>query len=371
MSENGRSNEEVTLVTGFPAYTAVRMIRRIAEAEPKTRLLLLAREKFRRAAEELARDLPEPQRVEVLVGDVCDMDLGLSGAEYRALTACVTTIHHLASIYYLGVPRELTQRVNIDGTRGMLDFAVDCTRLKRFCHYSTAQVSGKRVGVILEEELDEGQRFRNVYEETKFESERLVQSAARRLPTTVFRPGVIVGDSKTGEIDKFDGPYYLVVLIVGSPVDLHLPLPGKGSAPLPIVPIDYVIDAAYALSRDGRAVGRTFHLTDPCPLSARTVYEIVAARAGKKPPRGIIPPSLARAVLRTPWLDRLAAPLAFLEAFNHLAFYNPRGTLELLRGTGIECPPFETYVDRLIGYVQKVQAARRSKLEDEVFDPFD
>ena len=96
-------------------------------------------------------------------------------------------------------------------------------------HWSTAQVSGARSGVILEEELDCGQRFRNVYEETKFRAERMVRDAARRLPITILRPGIIVGDSKTGEIDKFDGPYYLLVLIVSSPIDVHLPLPGRGN----------------------------------------------------------------------------------------------------------------------------------------------
>ena len=90
-------------------------------------------------------------------------------------------------------------------------------------------MSGSRAGVVLEEELDDGQRFHNVYEETKFRAERLVQDAARTLPVTILRPGVIVGDSRTGEIDKFDGPYYLIVLIVASPLDVHLPLPGRGT----------------------------------------------------------------------------------------------------------------------------------------------
>ena len=205
------------------------------------------------------------------------MDLGLPGPDYKALAAEVTAIHHTAAVYYLGAKRELVERVNVDGTRTMLELAGDCARLRRFVHWSTAQVSGSRSGVILEEELDCGQRFRNVYEETKFRAERMVRDAARRLPVTILRPGIIVGDSKTGEIDKFDGPYYLLVLIVSSPIDVHLPLPGRGSSPLNLVPIDFVVDAATALSRDPRAVGGTFHLTDPAPFAARTVYELVAA----------------------------------------------------------------------------------------------
>jgi len=162
------------------------------------------------------------------------------------------------------------------------------------------------------------------------------------------------------------------VLIVSSPLDVSLPLPGRGSAPLHLAPIDFVVDAAWQLQGDERAIGRTFHLVDPSPLAARTVYEIIAARAHKKTPRGFIPAGLARALLRAPGLERLArAPLAFLESFNHMAFYNARNTLALLRGTDLECPPFESYVEHLIRYVRDVHAARKAQLEEEVFDPFD
>jgi thioester reductase-like protein len=364
---------DVTLVTGFPAFTARRMARKVVESDRRGRVYLLARPKFRADAEEFVRSLSDGSgRATVLEGDVCDMDLGLAGSEYRELAGEVTAIHHLASIYYLGVKREVAERVNVAGTRAILDLARECKRLRRLCHFSTAQVSGARSGVILEEELDCGQRFRNVYEETKFRAERLMAEAAAKLPITILRPGVIVGDSKSGEIDKFDGPYYLLVLIVTSKLDVHLPLPGRGSAPLQLVPIDYVVDAAHALSLDPRAVGGTFHLTDPSPFASRTVYELIAEHAGKKLPRGSIPTGLARAVLRAPGLERLArAPLAFLESFNHMAVYNCRRALALLDGTGVRCPPFDTYVDALVKYVREVQEARRQKLEEEVFDPFD
>ena len=364
---------EAVLVTGFPAFSATRMVQKIVATDPGASVFLLAREKFRAPAEAFIDRLPGAQRVRVrvVVGDVCDMDLGLAGSEVRELEDQVTTIHHLAGIYHLGVERALAERVNVEGTRGVIEFAGECRRLRRLCHWSTASVSGRRKGVVLEEELDEGQPFRNFWEETKFEAEKLARAAARRLPVTVFRPGVIVGDSKTGEIDKLDGPYYLMVLIVQDPLDLALPLPGRGAAPLHLVPIDFVVDAAVALSKEPRAAGGTFHLTDPCPFSARTVYELVAQRADRKPPRGVIPTGLARALLRAPGLERLArAPLAFLEAFNHLALYNSRHTLALLDGR-VRCPSFDTYVDNLVRYVREVQAQRRQRLEEEAADPFD
>jgi thioester reductase-like protein len=366
---------EHVLVTGFPAYTAVRLIKKILVADGEATLSMLAREKFAGAARELIESLPDSQRrrVRIVVGDVCDMDLGLAGPEYQSLAAEVTTIQHLAGIYYMGVDRRLAQRVNVDGTRGILELAGEARRLRRLCHWSTAFVSGKRKGIVMEDELDEGQGFRNFYEETKFAAEKLARAAQRKLPVTIFRPGVIVGDSHTGEIDKFDGPYYLMLLVMQGPQGVPLPLPGRGSAPMHLVPIDYVVDAAYALARDGRAAGGTYHLTEPTPFAARKIYELVAERAQRKRPRGFIPmKQLARAFMRTPGLDRLArAPIAFLESFDHLAFYNTKSTLDLLAGSGIECPSFDRYVDHLVRYVREVQGQKQRKLDDEVFDPFE
>src|SRR5262245_71812 len=322
---NGERRTEAVLVTGFPAFTAKRIAKKLLESDGKVRVVLLARGKFRRAAEEWAGELPPARRrrVQVLEGDVCDMDFGLNAEEFQTLTRDISVIQHAAGIYHHGVPAAQTFRVNVEGTRRALELAAECKRLRRFCHWSTAQVSGTRKGVILEEELESGQTFFNAYEESKYEAEKLARAAARRLPLTIFRPPIIVGDSKSGEVDKFDGPYYLMVLIVASPVDVPLPLPGRGSAPLHLAPIDFVVDAARRLTGDERAAGRTFHLVDPCPLGARAVYELIAERAHKKLPRGIIPTGLARALLRAPGIERLArAPRAFLESFNHMAFYN-------------------------------------------------
>lgn len=365
---------EVVLVTGFPAFTARRMALKVLASDPDAIVFLLARGKFLDAARELAGSLPPDQgrRLEVIEGDVCDMDLGLSGPEYRVLAGEVTTVHHMAGIYYMGVDRATARRVNVQGTRGILELAAEAVRLRRICHWSTASVSGKRRGVILEEELDEGQGFHNFYEETKFEAEKLARGAQRNLPLTILRPGVIVGDSASGEIDKLDGPYYLLVLIATSAAQLRVPLPGRGTAPLHLVPIDYVIDAGYALSRDERAAGRTFHLTDPNPLPARRVYELVAELSQRKLARGFLPTGLARTLLRTPGIDRLArGPLSFLESFDMQCFYNSRHATALLEEVGVKCPPFDTYAENVVTFVRSVHAARRQKLEDEVFDPFD
>jgi dephospho-CoA kinase len=369
--------DEKILITGYPAFTAKRMIAKALASDARATVYVLCRAKFADEATALVRGLPGGDRAKIVVGDVCDMDLGLSSAEYQALTEQLTTIHHLAGIYYQGVDAATARRVNVTGTRGVIELAKDCARLRRLIHWSTAQVSGKRKGVILEDELDEDQAFHNVYEETKFEAEVLAREAMRQLPITVLRPGLIVGDSQTGEIDKFDGPYYLVVLIATNALAVHLPLPGRGTAPLHVVPIDYVIDAGWQLGNDPRAAGRTLHLIDPQPLPARRIYELVAEHSRTAPPRGFIPARLVKNVLRTPGVKRLArGPLSFLDSFDHQVFYNARGAQELLAGTGLSCPPFDAYVAKLVAYVREVHAQRKGArggrgLDEEVFDPFD
>lgn len=367
--------DDSTLVTGFPAYTARRMVLRQLEGDAKERVFLLVRDKHSTDAEDFVGALPPAQRkrVVVMIGDVASMDLGLSGREYRTLASDLTNIHHMAAHLHMGARKEVVQQVNVGGTRGVLELALECRRLRRFNFWSTVQVSGDREGVIMEDELVCGQRFNNHYEHSKYAAEKIVRSMSRRVPVTIFRPGIIVGDSRTGEIDRFDGPYHLMVLIVDAPVDVHLPLPGKGDAPLHLVPIDYVVDAAHQLSRASETVSKTFHLVDPCPLSARSVYQLVAERAHRKPPRGVIPAGVARTLLRLPGLSRLSSggSRSLIEGFERNVYYNCRNTLEALRGTDVWCPAFETYVDNLVRYVKDVRAARRRRLDDEVTDPLD
>jgi dephospho-CoA kinase len=365
---------ERVLVTGFPAFTARRMIKKLVATDPEAGVRLLARAKFTDDATAFAASLPAGQRerVSVVTGDVCDMDLGLATGEYRALTEEITSIQHLAGIYWTGVDAATARRVNVGGTRGVVELAAECKRLRRLVHWSTVSVSGKRRGVVLEDDLDEGQGFHNAYEETKFDAERIARAAMHKLPVTVLRPGVIVGDSQTGEIDRFDGPYYFIVMIATNALQVHLPLPGRGTAPLHLVPIDYVVDAAYALWKDERAAGRTFHLVDPNPLPARRVYELVAEHSQTKPPRGRIPSRLARALLRAPGVGKVArGPLAYVDAFDHQVFYNQRGAHELLTGAGVACPPVDAYLHNLVRYVREVHASKKRDLEDETFDPFD
>jgi len=325
-----------------------------------------------RAEAFLSTLLPKDRkRVGLLFGDVTSMDMGLSGSEYKCLLEQVTCIHHMAARYHLGVNREQVERYNVGGTRGVIELALECKDLRRFNFWSTIHVSGDRDGVVMEGELESGQRFRNSYEFSKYTAEQIVRQMSRRIPSTVFRPGIIVGDSSTGEIDRYDGPYHLIAVLMNGPFDLQLPLPGRGDGPLHLVPIDFVIDAAYALSRDERSVSRTFHLVDPAPLSGRSVFALVAERTRRRIPKAVIPGPIAKAMLRLPlpWVGQLkGSPKTIMEGFNQQVVYNARNTLEGLRPTDIWCPSIETYVENLVRFIRASQHSPTDVGDEDVTD---
>src|SRR5438067_581244 len=341
------------LITGFPKLLAKRMAQSSLAGTPDNQVALLVQEKHADEARTFVGGLAAG-RARMLVGDVASMHLGLSTDEYRELAQGCTDIVHVAEASRLTAERSYMERVNIEGTRAVLELAADCKKLRRLTHVSTVFVSGDRVGVVAEDELSAGQAFRNSYEQTRFEAEILVRRAMGQLPCTVLRPSIVVGDSKTGEIDRFEGPYTIAILLVTSPLQVPLPLPGDGVAPLNAVPIDYVVTAAARIHHDPRAVGRTFHIVDPNPSSSRRVYEQVANRAGKKLPRLSLGYKLTDALLKLPGIERLTREQRMAIAYvNHLSFYSSRNTLEILDGSGLRCPPIESYLDNLIQYVRE------------------
>jgi thioester reductase-like protein len=366
----------VQFVTGFPGFIGKRLVRSlIADAQGTDRLVLLVQPKDVRATQAELAEIGTG-RAEILEGDVQQMHLGLSGAEWKALAAEVTDVWHLAARTRLRAPRAEMRRINVEGTRNVLELCQAARRLQRLNHFSTAYVSGDRVGVILEDELSMGQRFHNAYEETKHQAELLVRRAQSSLPATVFRPSIVVGDSRTGEIDRFEGPYALAILLVASPLSVPLPLPGDAVAPLNVVPVDFVVSAARSIAQNPAGAGKTVHLVDPSPLSARRVYEMIAARAGKKLPSASVPARAFQALVQLPLLERFSGVhRPAIDYVNHLAIYNCRNLIELLDGTGIQCPPIGSYLDRLIEFVA-ASYARRRDLEEarqagEVDDPLD
>jgi len=361
---------EVVLITGFPRFLARRLAHEILERDPDAQLVLLVSAAQEPVAAALATD---EGRVRLLAGDVSAMDLGLSGTEYKDLCDSVTTIHHMETASLREDSREVAERIHVEGTRGILQLALDCRHLRRLCHWSSVTVAGRRKGVVLEEDLDEHQSFHNAHEQTLFAGEKLVRAAMANLPITVFRPGIVVCDSKTGECDEHGGPYHLLAMLAGGH-KLPVPIPSPASAPLHLVPADFVAAAGYVLSRDHRATSRTFHLTDPNPLPARKVFELVAELAHAKLAKHGLPTGIAKTLLRAPGLERLArAPRAFLDSLDQQVFFNSRLAAELLAEHGIRCPSFDHYASELVRFVRAKQGQDEptAEADDEPADPFE
>ena len=349
----------LTLVTGFPtSFLATRVVRKILSEEPKTEIACVVQPKFKERALAQVAAMTGAERVRVYDGDVTSMDMGLSGHEIVELAKDVRVIHHCASATYLGVSRDVAERLNIEGVREVLELAHDARRLERLVHWSTALVAGGRSGWVREDELTAPAGFRNIVEETRFRGEALVRRAGEKLPITILRPSIGVGDSKTGEIDRFEGPYLLVLFMLSSPVDLRVPLPGRGDSLVNLVPIDYVVDAGYLISTDARAIGKTFHLVDPEPVTAREVFERIAEAAGRPTPRGFLPTTLATALLRAPGLERFVhAPRTFLEQLATAVSYDARNT-RLILGDRLRCPPFASYAETMVRHVRSELARK-------------
>src|SRR5262249_44829249 len=147
--------------------------------------------------------------VVLVVGDITAPDLALGGG--APARDDVRAIYHLAAVYDLSVARDLAVKVNVDGTRHVLDWAGACPHLERLHYVSTCYVSGRYAGVFTEEDLEKGQTFNNFYEETKWQAEVLVRGRMQSgLRATIYRPSIVVGDSTTGATQKLDGPYYFL-----------------------------------------------------------------------------------------------------------------------------------------------------------------
>ncbi len=294
--------DSVLLVTGYPSLHARRMVEQIITAEPGSLVYVLvppppSKDEPSDApaeAPELELSALQRERVVFLEGSPHAMDLGLSGAEFRRITREVDRVHHLAHVGSSSVDRRTAHTVNVVGAAEILEFSRAAPQLSCLVFHSTAHVSGDRTGVVQEDDLACGQAFRSDADETRMRAEVLLRRAMREVPIAVVRPTTIVGDTGAGENDRLEGIYLLVLLVVATPAEIAIPFPGRGDTPLNIVPLDYAIRAAHAIGRHPSAPGRTFHLADPNPLSARSVFELVTHAGGRRTARGSIPPTSPR-----------------------------------------------------------------------------
>lgn len=345
------------MITGFPGFLGNRLARALVERDRDTRLACLVEPRMEARAREIAAAI-DPQRVEVLPGDITDRHLGLSDEAYERLLAEALSAYHLAAIYDLAVPLETAQRVNVDGTGNVVELCERAERLERLNYVSTAYVAGLRRGVVYEHELALGQGFKNHYESTKFQAEVWVRAAMDRVPTTIIRPAIVVGDRRTGETQKFDGPYYMLRSIqaaerTGGPIFQI----GRSNAPFNVVPVDFVIEAMTAAAEDPLAIGRTLHLVDPEPVPARDVLSLLAREYAGREPRFRIPPRLLSGSLRLPAVRKMyaGAPAQGIRYMNHPVRFDTRQAGDVLERHGLRCPRFEDYVAPIVRFFREHQ----------------
>jgi thioester reductase-like protein len=335
--------------TGFPGFIGRRLVRGVLDSDPDVRIAALVEPSQAAAAEAAAAEL-DADRIDILPGDIGERTLGLDDAQLDRLRSEVTQAYHLAAIYNLAVPLELAQRVNVEGTANVLDLCASCERFERLQYVSTAYVAGDRHGVVYEHELSLGQGFKNHYESTKFQAELWVRDRMHRIPTTIYRPAIVVGDSRSGETQKFDGPYYML-RVISRVVRQGGPIPqfGASGAPFNVVPVDFVVDAMLSAGDDERTVGETFHLVDPEPITALEVLGHLSRVYCGRDPAFRIPPQLVETSLRL-GLVRAAfggAPRESIRYLNHAVRFDARRAEDLL---SLRCPRFEEYVEPVVAF---------------------
>jgi len=348
----------VALVTGFPGFIGRRLVRRLLD--DGERVVALVERKMLDTARSVGGE-----RVEVIGGDITERRLGLDDATWERLTADVTHVFHLAAIYDLSVPVEIAQRVNVDGTGNVLDFCRAARNLERLAYVSTAYVAGTRTGVVYEHELVMGQDFKNHYESTKFQAEVWVRELMDRVPTTIVRPAIVVGDSRTGETEKFDGPYYILRTIsTAARLRRAVVQFGRSAATFNVVPVDYVVAALVAAGRASEAVGETLHLVDTEPLSTRELVIALSREYARRDPRGRIPPRAVERALRMRAVREAfgGAPPESIAYLNHPVSFDTRRAVELLAPHDLRPPKFTDYVDAMVRFFREHE-------DDESYSP--
>jgi thioester reductase-like protein len=353
------------LFTGFPGFLGSRLLPRVLRRAPEARAACLVQPKFESLAKErvAALEAADPGlggRIDLVAGDLTEAGLGL--ADGARLAAAVSEVWHLAAVYDLGVPRDVGMRVNVEGTRNVLRFAEGCPGLRRHHYVSTCYVSGRHCGPFHESDLDVGQAFNNFYEETKFLAEvEVAEARDGGMPTSVYRPAIVVGDSRTGDTQKFDGPYFLLQWLLRQPEGFALvPLVGDPTmVRFNMVPSDFVVDAIEHLSGLEASAGRTYQLADPRPLTVDELLTEMCRATGRRGVRVPLPRRLTTWALAhvEPLARWVGIPADAVEYFVHPTHYDTAQTDADLAGSGVSCPAVPDYLPNLVRFMAEHREA--------------
>jgi thioester reductase-like protein len=348
-------------LTGFPGFLGSALVERLLDRhDADTTVTCLVQPAYRSRAEESRAELDAANadtdaagRVELVEGDVTESDLGLDA--YDDLLSDTIEIYHLAAVYDLAMDREPGKAVNIEGTRHVLDFAAGVAELNRLHYVSSVVVAGDYEGRFTEAMLEEGQRYFNYYESSKHAAEVLVQERMDAIPTTIYRPGPAVGDSETGETQKYDGPYAFIEALEEQGSTAIVPAPyGASDHEFNVVPRDYVVDAIAHLSGTETSEGEVYHLADPDPPSTTELIETLGRAAGKE--RTLVvpyPKELIKGVRRSLSVVLGESELVEsggLEYQTWPASFDCTNAAADLAGSGVECPRFEAYAENLVEF---------------------
>ncbi|MCU0238095.1 MAG: SDR family oxidoreductase [Pyrinomonadaceae bacterium] len=349
--------KETIFITGFPGFIAGKLVKRLANSWTEFLLLVQPQfvEKAMKDVEKIAQETNTPLGNFCIVqGDITEDALGMSQEDLHFAQENVTSIFHLAAIYDLAVKKEIAYKVNVDGTKNVNAFAKSLTKLKRYNYVSTCYVAGKRTGKILETELEHDKGFHNFYEETKYFAEVEVEKLKGELPITIYRPAVVVGDSKTGETAKYDGVYYVINYLKTFPSLLRLVNTGNKVGSINLVPVDYVVEGLYQLSKDERAIGKTVALADSITMKTADICDEIAYSLCKRKSIVNLPPSLMQKILMLPFSPMVSGlPHAGVPYFFNPQDFDTKIGENLMKLYGVSCPHFSEYVGNLIKFVKQ------------------
>jgi thioester reductase-like protein len=364
------------LLTGATGFVGMELLTRYLERTDRRIYALVRGANPRQAAARMEETLqslfgpghPYGGRVVAVHGDITRPGLGLSAKKRDMLVERVDEIMHSAASVSFALGLEESRDANVEGTWHVLQFARLCEQrgaLRRLSHISTAYVAGEHRGVFSEDDLDVGQRFRNSYEQSKFEAECLIADAGAQLPITVLRPSIVVGEHDSGWTASFNVLYWpLRAFARGA----YAAVPARADAPVDVVPVDYVADAAFELSQAPEAEGGTYNLTAGANATCvGELIELATQRFQRPAPRLIAPgayrhvvhPLLVRASRDERTRRALVSSEVYFPYFAAAVRYDNRRARVALRATGIEAPPLRQYFDRLVDFALAADWGRR------------
>jgi NAD(P)-dependent dehydrogenase (short-subunit alcohol dehydrogenase family) len=311
----------------------------------------------------------DAKRVIAVTGDIGKKNLGVAPAKRKNLTGKINHFFHLAAVYDIKADAASQELANIGGTTHAIELA-EAIGAKHFHHVSSIAAAGLYPGIFREDMFEEALGLDNPYFRTKHDSEGVVRHKCN-IPWRIYRPGIVVGDSKTGEIDKIDGPYYFFKLIqkMRKMMPPWMPAIGLEGGRLNIVPVDFVIDALDHIAHKKGEDRKCFHLTDPKPLRIGEVLNLFAdaAHAPQMTMRidarlfSFIPAVVKQGIMMLPPARRirnqifkdLGIPPQVMEFINYPTKFDSRETERALKGTGISVPALEDYAWRLWDYWER------------------